>query len=401
MPLRLRALMILATAALAGCVPPPPAGGPPPQGGRVVAAPTVAPGASQQRRPTARDPREQSIGDQEHPRVLATFGGAYENRRVQAYVDRIGRRLVGATEQPNARWTFTVLNTPQVNAFALPGGYVYVTRGLLALAGSEAEVAGVIGHEIAHVTAGHGLARRRQATRASIGALGAAIAGAVIGGEAGAALARAGAVGAQGYIAQYSQANEFEADELGVVYIARSGYDPLAQADFLETLGAQSALDGRLSGREYNPNRVDFFATHPANADRVRRATNVAAVQGGLNGAERGVETHLAAIDGMLYGDAPEQGFVRGRTFSHPELLFTYSVPQGFTILNSTTRVTAFGPGGSQMVLDGARDEGQRLDAYIAQAWVPAIARNQRTGDLRGLRRTSINGLEAAEAEIP
>ncbi|MEM9009713.1 MAG: M48 family metalloprotease [Pseudomonadota bacterium] len=344
----------------------------------------------------------QRIGAETHQQLLAAYGGAYRDPQLQRYVESVGRRITAVTEQPNESWTFTILDTPEVNAFATPGGYIYVTRGLLALANNEAELAGVLGHEIGHVTADHSFARRRRQGRANLGAIGAAVLGAAVGGDAGVMIQRAGVLGAQANVAAFSRENEFEADMLGVEYIARAGYDPFAQAELLSSLGAQSALNSRLQGREYNPNQVSFLATHPANADRVREAI-AAARRAGMtideNAPTREAE-YMAAIDGMTYGDSAEQGFVRGRRFSHPVLRFTYQVPERFTIINSAAQVTAIGPNNAGMILDGLRDEGQPLDAYIARAWAPAIAEETRTSELRNLRRLRINGLDAAQGEM-
>ncbi|HUS54583.1 MAG TPA: M48 family metalloprotease [Thermohalobaculum sp.] len=352
-----------------------------------------------------RSANEQREGDQNHSKIVAQFGGIYENARVTSYVNQIGRRIAEVSEQPNARWTFTVLDSPTINAFAIPGGYVYVTRGLVALAGDEAQLAGVIGHEIGHVVAGHSALRRKRGTTAGIGLLAGAIGLSVLGVDPNVAggLMDIGQQAAGGYLAQNSRGDELDADNLGIRYLSRAGYDPYAQADFIDRLGASSELQARISGGAYDANRVDFFASHPANGPRTRQAIQIAQSAGavGTVGANRNRDQFLAAIDGIVYGDSADQGFVDGRTFSHPKLRFTFSVPQRFTINNTANAVVATGPQKSRFILDGAADQGGDLSDYIARVWAPGIARSQRTGQLTGLRRERINGLDAASAILP
>jgi predicted Zn-dependent protease len=387
-PVLSKALLGVAALALAGCEAP--------DSRRADLAPETS---------AVRSVSEQRQGDSTHPKIVQAFGGVYENRAVTAYVDRIGRRIAAVSEQPNARWTFTVLDSPTINAFATPGGYIYVTRGLVALASDEAELAGVIGHEIGHVTAGHNSQRQERGTVAGLGLLAGAIGLAVLGVDSSVAggLLDVGRTAAGGMLASYSRGDELDADNLGIRYMARAGYDPYAQADFLEKMGASAQLQARIAGGNYDPNRVDFMASHPANAGRTRQSIEVARSAGGIQsvGANRNRDGYLATIDGMVYGDSAKQGFVDGRTFSHPVLRFTFTVPQGYTITNSARAVTAKGPRGAGFIMDGTRDPGGRMDAYIARTWAPQIARQTRTGQLRGLRPERINGLEAASAVLP
>lgn len=381
-----RAVLGLGALALIGCQQP---GAPAPAGGAPQTSPVRS--ASAQRR-----------GDEAHREILARFGGEYRDAQLSAYVREVGRRVVAASAQSGARWTFTVLDSPAINAFATPGGYVYVTRGLLALAGDEAQLAGVLGHEIGHVVAGHSALRRERATTASLGLLAGVIGLSVLGvdPQAAGALMNAGQAAAGGYLASYSRAEELEADDLGVRYLAQAGYDPYAQAEFLERLTAWNELQARIAGGQYDPNRVDFFSSHPATAERTRRAID-RAPGAGPAGTDRGRDRFLAAIDGVTWGDSARQGFVRGRTFSHPELGFTFTVPPGFTIRNTTDAVLASGPHGARFILDGGRDPGGPLTEYIARTWAPAIAREQPTGRLRGLAPERINGLDAARGVLP
>jgi predicted Zn-dependent protease len=362
----------------------------------------AAPGGAPQTT-AMRSESDAQIGAQAHRQVLAQYGGAYDGR-VSGYVRDIGMRIARTSEQPDAAWTFTVLDSPVVNAFALPGGYVYVTRGLIALAEDEAELAGVIGHEIGHVTADHSARRRTQSAVAQLGVLAAVVGAAALGVE-GAALDAVGQLGSamgQGAVASYSRAQELEADRLGVRYLARAGYDPSAQADFLDSMADQSALQARLQGGSYDPTRVDFFATHPATAARVREAIDAVAAEGvaAPAGAPRNRDAFLRAIDGMTFGDSAAQGFVRGDRFIHPELRLEFAAPRGWRITNAAQAVAMRGPGG-QTVFDGGRDPGGPLARYVSEVWAASIARDARTGRLQDLETFRIDGLEAAGAWLP
>ena len=353
----------------------------------------------------ARSPGEQLLGDANHAEILAKYGAAYDDPELTAYVRELGHRLAAVSEQPREKWTFTLLDSPTVNAFALPGGYVYVTRGLVALANSEAELAGVIGHEIGHVTAGHSVNRQTRGAVATGLLLGAQILGAIAGVDAGLMQAGSavGQIAAGGILADYSRADELAADNLGIRYLARAGYDPYAQADFLESMSASAALDARLAGKSYDPNAAHFLATHPATAARTRQAIEVARNSGEPIpvGAQRHRDRLLEVVDGVTWGDSPEQGFVRGRSFSHPRLGFSYSSPPGFTVANSPAAVIATGPDDARLVLDGAPDPAGPLDAYIVREWLPQIAREFPVGRADRIAPRRINGLEAAGTVVP
>ena len=266
---------------------------------------------------------EAALGAQEHPKILAQFGGAVKDARLQGYIDQLGRKLASTTALAREPWTFTVLDSDVVNAFALPGGYVYVTRGLLALAKDEAEVAGVLSHEIGHVTAHH--SAQRQSRQAIAGILAAGI-GLVFGNDT---LARLAGLGGTAVVASYSREQELEADQLGVETLRRTGYDPFAMATFLETLRRDSQYDGLRAGNK-GEGGFDFLASHPATEERVRRAADLARKM--PQGGARPRAPYLAAVDGMIYGDSPENGYVRGRTFAHPQLGIAFTVPQGYTL---------------------------------------------------------------------
>ena len=324
------------------------------------------------------------FGREHHPKIVAQYGGAYDDPALVRYVDSIGQLLAAASHAPRIGYTFTVLDTPIVNAFALPGGYVYVTRGLLALAGNEAEVAGVLAHEIAHITARHGSKRQSKGTLAGLGLtiLGAA--------TDNSALVKLGRVGAHAVLSAYSRKEEHEADALAVRYLGRAGFEPRAMAGFLLKLKRQSEFEAKLHGRSPRPG-LDLFATHPHTDERVERAIASARRTAVVN-PDTARDIYLSKIDGLIYGDAPEQGFVRGRRFIHPIIGFEFEVPAGYRILNGEHSVTALGPGSASMRFDLRQSErGGSLHRYLHREW----ATNARLEDFWRFR---VNGMDGATA---
>ncbi|MFN3231828.1 MAG: M48 family metalloprotease [Alphaproteobacteria bacterium] len=326
--------------------------------------------------------QERAIGAREHPQVLQQFGGAYNEGDVAAYVATVGARVAANSELPDLSWKFTVLNSSIPNAMALPGGYIYVTRGLLAIMNSEAELAGVLGHEVGHVTARH--SAKRYSSAAGVG-IGAALLGAVTGNSN---LQEIAQTGGSLYLASYSRGQEFQADDLGVRYLARSGYDPFAQADVLDTLGMVTDLEARIAGRDSGQG---FFSTHPRSPERVSRAREKAGeTEVQPNTRPRRESPYLAAIDGMIYGDDPALGVVDGNTFWHGPLGLTFSVPDGFSLVNTSSAVLAKGPSGSAMAFSGSRvSAGVSMRDYLVSDYGKSLKLN----DVRGLR---LNGMEAA-----
>jgi predicted Zn-dependent protease len=295
--------------------------------------------------------QEQAIGKQQHPAILAEFGGEVESAALKGYVEGIARRLIAAGDYPNDPIVVTTLDSPVVNAFALPG-HVYVTRGLLALANSEAELAGVLGHELGHVYSRHTAER---VSRSNMTGLGAVLVGVLTGSQQGMQLASQ--LG-QLYLLKYSRGQEYEADLIGVRLLARSNYDPTAAADFLNTLGRWTSLESQLAGQQAAP--PEFLSTHPNSAERVRRAAaeaQVVAAAGAIS-SERSRGLYMQKIDGMLYGDDPvKQGFVRGNEFIHPAMGLAFSVPQEFKLANTPSAVVARSQSGGQMQFTGGNSQ--------------------------------------------
>jgi len=329
---------------------------------------------------------EAKLGAEEHDKIVAEFGGVYRDAALARYVSSIGDLLVRTSETPEQKFTFTVLNTPIVNAFALPGGYVYVTRGLIALADDEAELAGVIAHEIGHVTARHTAERYGQAMAAKIGQIGL---GLLFGGEAANAFGSVSALA----LRSFSRDQEHEADGLGVRYMSRAGYDPGAMASFLTQLQADSALQAALLGQPGKADEFNIMQTHPRTAERIERTVQEAQARS-VRDPMRGRDVYLDKIDGLLYDDDPAQGFVRGRRFLHPELRFGFEVPEGFRPVNGRAAVTARGPDGAAILFDRAKTpwRGAMTD-YLTRVWAEGV----RLEDVEAL---SVNGLAAATGRV-
>ncbi|MEL6112867.1 MAG: M48 family metalloprotease [Pseudomonadota bacterium] len=325
--------------------------------------------------------QEKQIGLQEHPKILAAYGGEIANPAIRDYANDLTRRLLAGSTQPAANIKMTVLDSPVVNAFALPG-HVYITRGLLALANSEAELAGVIGHEIGHVFERHTAER---VSRSNITGIGAALAG-ILSGNA--QTAEAIGQAAQLYLLSYNRNQEYEADSVGVRLLANSGYDPIAAAYFLNTLGRWSSLESQIAGRQQPP---EFLSTHPNSANRVREAAEQAQVIETAGRKEINRDRYLNLIDGLLYGeDAYSQGYIQGTTFVHPEIGFAFAVPQGFQLQNSSSAVLARSQSGAQMqftITGGQGTPREILEGPMSQ---------QLKVDFRPVQDGQVNGRPAA-----
>lgn len=325
------------------------------------------------------------LGQAEYPNLIRAFGGAYNSIRLQSYVARIGLNLAAKSELPELPWEFTVLNTPIVNALALPGGKIAITRGLLAVASNEAEVAGVLAHEIGHVTARHTAQRQ---TRGLLANLGLAVLGVA---TQNAQVMQLGQTVAAGYLQGFSRSQELQSDTLGVRYLNKTGYDPEAMATFLSSLREHSQLEARLQG--LSPGVVDqrnMMASHPRTIDRVRQAQ--AAAEEGTSNSEKRLERerYLEAINGMVFADDPDQGYVRGQDFLHASLKLGFQVPPGFVLRNGTSQVTAEDRNGAAIVFEAAKAQQSRtLIDYIQNEWTQGV-------NLSSLETFAVNGLTAA-----
>jgi predicted Zn-dependent protease len=320
----------------------------------------------------------------EHLRILAAYGGAYDDPKLQTLISQTVERLVAATERPELHYKVTLLNSPAVNAFALPTGQLYVTRGLAALANDNAELASVLAHEMAHVIARHAAIREEQARQA-----------ATISRVDSEADPQSGALAlakTKIALATFSRAQEFEADGIGVGMAARAGYDPFGAARFLTSMGRNADLKSATSGGDQRS--LDFLSSHPTTPERVKNAQSIAR-QYVIPGApvERDKSTFLASIEGLVYGDDPSEGFVRGRRFLHPRLGFTFTAPEGFTLDNTAQAVLGLREGGGAALrLDVVRiPPEQGLSDYLMSGWIEHVDRDS-------LEELTVDGLPAATA---
>ncbi|WP_099867485.1 M48 family metalloprotease [Pararhizobium haloflavum] len=328
------------------------------------------------------DPRAQ-LGAREHPRIVASYGGEYKDQRTELLLARIVGKLTEVSENPQQTYRVTVLNSPAINAFALPGGYLYITRGLLALANDSAEIAAVISHEMAHVTANHGIERQRREEAEEIASrvVSEVLSGDLAGRQA---LARG-----QMRLAAFSRNQELQADVIGIRMLGEAGYDPYAAARFLESMAAFSRY--RTAEPDDDP-QMDFLASHPNAPQRIELARRHARAFGPEGVGDRDRDRYLDGISGLLFGDSPDEGYVRGRTFLHPRLKIRFDVPEGFEIDNTAEAVLATGPRDVAIRFDGVEAErGVGLQDYIRSGWVTGL-------DESSITTLDVNGLEAVSA---
>jgi predicted Zn-dependent protease len=326
----------------------------------------------------------------EHQRILAAYGGVYTDPRLQTLIDQMVERLVAASEKPDQHYRVTVLNSQSINAFALPSGHLYVTRGLIALANDDSELASVLAHEMGHVIARHAELREEQAREAELVSR---VVSDVVTDPAAGALALAKSKLA---LASFSRAQEFEADTIGIATAARAGYDPYGAVRFLTAMEHNAQLKPEQSGA-INPAAPDFLSSHPATPERITNAIATARqyrapADTGENFAQSKAN-YLADINGIVYGEDPSEGFVRGRRFLHPKLGFTFTAPEGFALDNTAQAVLGIKRGGSEALrLDVVRVPAeQTLSAYLTSGWIENI-------DAATVEDITVNGFPAATA---
>lgn len=325
--------------------------------------------------------RERSAPDADHTQLVASFGGEYRSPGTLRLVSDVTDRLVKATERPDETYAVTLLDSGVINAFALPSGRLYVTRGLLALATDTSEIAAVLAHEIAHVTLRHASARSELALRSQL--VSRVVADVLNDPETGAQLQSQSRFA----LARFSRDQELEADRIGVRTLARAGYDPFAAGRFLNALNRTTAMKTG-TGVAGEP---DMLATHPGTAERITLVTRAARLIGapGLGVDER--SRYLAGIDGIAYGDNPTDGVVRGRRFLHPGLGIAFEVPDGFTVDNTRSAVLGTTNEGSRRLLFDLVETktGQSLEEVLRATW---------NDGLDGLENRIVNGNAAAFA---
>ena len=280
--------------------------------------------------------QEISLGHKYNSEILKEMP-AYTDPVLEELVQRVGKKLASHSHRPGLDYHFTIIDSTQVNAFALPGGYIYITRGMLAYLNSEAELAAVLGHEIGHVTARHSV--RQQSTTAVTGILGAVLAASTGIQGADSVTNMAGTAIVRGY----GREHELEADRLGAEYLARSGYDPEAMLQVVSILKNQEAFETAAAKKEGRQANVyhGLFSTHPDNDARFREVITAAKKFKTDSTSRIGRDSYLLRLDGLTFGDSEREGVVRGNRFYHKDLDFSLTFPPGWQINNQTSRVIA------------------------------------------------------------
>ncbi len=349
----------------------------------------AAPAAALVQQPRYLNPRDVQEAAQQHAEVVAEFGGAETGPRA-AYVEGVGRRIAGFSGTANAGqvYHFTTLNSAVENAFAVPGGYVYVTRQLMGIMNDEAELAFAVGHETGHIAANHAQARKSAAARNSIlGVLG-SILGAVVGIEGVGGLAQQFS---KSRLLSFTRDQEYQADVLGIRYVTAAGYDPNGSATMLAQLTRTSALEARIQG-DRNRSTPEWASTHPLSENRMAQARQIARQTGRVGTGLRNRDAFLAQVEGMMVDDDPAQGVIEGRSFTHPDLRMQFIVPTGYMMQNGTSAVTIQGSGG-QAQFSGGRFAGG-MDAYIGRV-LQQLTGGRAQIALGPPQRTTVNGLPA------
>jgi predicted Zn-dependent protease len=344
---------------------------------------TASPGpaASKPARTVAQTP----AAEREHERILSSYGGAYDDPRLEALITRTVDRLVAASDRPDLAYRVTILNSGAVNAFALPTGQLYVTRGLIALASDTSELSSVLSHEMAHVLAKHASIREDQARQAAI------VTRVVTDMGNDPDLTALALAKSKLTMASFSRAQEFEADGIGVGISARAHFDPYGAARFLTAMERNAAM--KAGKASLDPRSQDFLSSHPATPERVQNAQANARQYTSPQGSEQDRETYLSTIDNIVYGEDPSEGFVRGRRFLHPKLGFTFQAPEAFTLDNTAQAVIGVRDGGSQaMRFDVVRVPAeQTLGEYLNSGWMENV-------DKATTEDITVNGFPAATA---
>ncbi|MEM8525866.1 MAG: M48 family metalloprotease [Bacteroidota bacterium] len=320
---------------------------------------------------------EVALGKQSDPQVVAAFG-LYDNDKMQAYIKSKGQEMAAISHRPDLKFTFRLVDSPVVNAFALPGGYVYFTRGIMAHFNNEAEFAGVLGHEIGHVTGRHGAIQQRNQTLAQIGL----IAGLIISKEL-QQFAEQAAQGVQLLMLKNSRDHESQSDELGVMYSTTVGYDAHKMANFFQTIS-------RLSGGA-SQSIPTFMSTHPNPLDRYARVHKLAEARQASdpkNNYKVGRDQYLSLIDGMVYGEDPRQGYVQNSVFYHPTLKFEFPVPRNWRV-NNTPQQVQIAPENGEALIIFTFAQGNTLNEAAASI----VEQYQLTVESR--QNTTINGFPA------
>lgn len=353
-------------------------------GGLATSGCSTNPATGQRQLSLIGEGQEIEMGKQADPEIIASMG-LYPDEGVQQYVNQLGQRLAAASERPDLPWTFRVIDDPTVNAFAVPGGFIYVTRGLMTHITSEAELAGVIGHEIGHVTARHSV---NDLSKQQLAQLGLGIG--MIFSPTIASLGNLASAGLQVLFLKYSRDHENQADELGVRYMRRLNYEPTQLAEVMRMLERSSEVEGS-SGKV-----PEWLSTHPNPPNRVAHILQVAhASEAEAAGAGTSVvrrDDYVRRVDGMIFGTNPREGFFEGSTFLHPDMRFSFVFPSGWKTANGKTAVQALSPN-QDAIMGITAAQGSPTQAFQEFA-------SQQGVQVGNERQTSINGHAAVVADF-
>ncbi len=327
----------------------------------------------------------ESATQREHQRLMAAFGGEYRAPAVKRMVDEIVAKLAETSPQPNGAYEVTLLNSPVVNAFALPNGRLYITRGLLALANDRAEAASVVAHEIAHVQARHAVERAELQQRSElVRRVVAQVLEDPLAGEAVQAHSRVS-------IATFSRQQELEADLIAVKAIAAAGFDPYGASRFLASLQRTTNHRAMLMGERPGARGLDILSTHPSTGERIQLTLATARQIAAPGLGQRDREGWLSALDGLSFGDDPREGAVRGRTYVNPSLGLSFTAPEGLALESTRDAVLGVGAQGAKaMRFDSVQLEAnQTLESYVGAGWIEGVTPGP-------VERLTVNGLPAA-----
>ena len=323
------------------------------------------------------------LGAQEHPKVLENYGGIYESEKLEGLLVSILGRLIEHLPDNAPAFSITILDSPAINAFALPGGYLYITRGLIALANDESEIAAVLAHEIAHVQKSHGVERTIQARNVTIVER---VVNEVVSNEIAGKVAKASA---QQKLVVFSQTQELQADEDGIDILAKAGFDPLAAARFLQTMDQFDKWK-----KDFGKNENDISNFHPPTPKRIKLATKHAEKYKNNIRQNNNKEAFLESIDGLMFGDKENEGLILNNRYSHSGLSITFEVPRTFQMFNRPEAIVAVGPNEEALRFDAVTIpfEEQKPEEYIKSGWVKGLKHES-------IRKKEINFFNAATAQ--
>lgn len=304
---------------------------------------------------------EIAMGREADAEIVGSIG-VYDDPAMQAYVDEVGRKLAAVSERPQLPWTFQVIDDASVNAFALPGGWIYVTRGILTHLGSESELAAVLGHEVGHVTARHGVHQVSKEILATVGVGLLVLLDPDLGAAAGAA-----ALGLGILFLKNGRDDERQADDLGLRYLSRGGWDPRPMPEVFAMLKAVGEVEAAAAGGGRLPN---WLSTHPdPGARRQRIEEAIAATGEDYSARPSGRDEYVTRLDGMVFGADPRQGFFQGQAFLHPDFEFRFDFPEGWETVNSSEAVAGSHPDGEaelQLTVSAEATPQAAADAFYA-----------------------------------